>query len=539
MLPTGRLLSRSRSRERFRRRSLTPPRRRLTELREERERTERVRRQVEDLRDMVRTDGGGPSHFGGVRSRLGKSSAPIDNKKEKGYKLIVKNFPSSMSDSEFYSMFIRKGELLSCQKKSSVGIVVFKTRESARNAVTSLNGTKNGSLTLSVTESPAEREPSPPARERYRDEALTAPPPPTGIFQRLGDARPRPWLRDQQNDRFRSVRDREFAGNDRHDPFMRFDGSERRFEEIERFERPERRIEMFDNRERIRQSNYGNEGYDSFMRPERSQRMLDEQDERFHFENSREQGYDNYDNSFVVSNRPRRLTDLDDERFHNEMMQQEMEMSGGHRGMMVGGSNYGRVSVSGGPDGYNMTGRGVTTGSVMSGTIRGRMGGMTGPGGEFTGYGGLEEDGARFGDLGYSSMGGHFGEDRSYPRSLTGGMTMGRGEDSRRGLMMRSNMNMTGADRDLRPSASNSSQFVIGGKRSSTEQSHFAQSSSFNEESYREQDRGAGRSSAPNRGSWSSEGGHFVIGGRQRSTTEQARGGGSYGGGRGHSTWSN
>ena len=512
----------------------------MTELREERERTERVRRQVEDLRDMVRADDGASSHFGGVKSRLGKSSAPADNKKEKGYKLIVKNFPSSMSDSEFYSMFIRKGELLSCQKKSSVGYVVFKTREGARNAVNSLNGTKNGSLTLSVTESPAEREPSLPARERYRDEAMTAPPPPTGIFQRLLDARPGPWLRDQQNDRFRSVRNREFAGNDRYDPFMRFDGSERRIEEIERFdrserrikeierfERPEKRIEeigMFDSRERIRQSNYGNEDYDSFMRPETSQRMLDQQDERFHFENIREQGFDNYDNSFVVSNRPRRLTDIDDERFYNEMMHQEMEMSGGHRGMMVGESNYGRMSVSGGLDGCNMTGRGVNTGSMMSGTIRRRMGGMTGFGGEFSGYGGpqMEEDGVRFGEVGYSSMGGQLGEDRSYTRSLTGGMIMERGEveDPRRGLMMRSNINMTGADRDLRPSASNSSQFVIGGKRSSNEQSHFAQSSSFTEQSSREQDRGAGRRSgaAPNSGSWI---------------------GRSYGGGRGQSTWSN
>ena len=43
----------------------------------------------------------------------------------------MRNFPSSMSDSEFYSMFIRKGEMFSCEKKGSLGTVVFKTRAAA------------------------------------------------------------------------------------------------------------------------------------------------------------------------------------------------------------------------------------------------------------------------------------------------------------------------------------------------------------------------------------------------------------------------
>ena len=65
---------------------------------------ERTRRQLEDLRDSM--------FSGGVRDRLGRPSSPPRPSKprERGVKLIVKNFPSSMSDSEFYSMFVRKGE---------------------------------------------------------------------------------------------------------------------------------------------------------------------------------------------------------------------------------------------------------------------------------------------------------------------------------------------------------------------------------------------------------------------------------------------
>ena len=72
---------------------------------------ERTRRQLEDLRDSMFSGVGG-HHSGGVRDRLGGPSSPPRPSKprERGVKLIVKNFPSSMSDSEFYSMFVRKGE---------------------------------------------------------------------------------------------------------------------------------------------------------------------------------------------------------------------------------------------------------------------------------------------------------------------------------------------------------------------------------------------------------------------------------------------
>ena len=55
-----------------------------------------------------------------------------------------------MSQSEFYSMFVRKGEVIKCEVKSNFGVVVFKTKASAQAAVKDLNGTKNGNLTLSV-----------------------------------------------------------------------------------------------------------------------------------------------------------------------------------------------------------------------------------------------------------------------------------------------------------------------------------------------------------------------------------------------------
>ena len=545
MLPTGRFLSRSRSREKYRRRSITPPRRRLTELREERQKTERVRRQVEDLRDMMRAEGGGG---GGVIRRLGKSSPA--SKKERGYKLIVKNFPSSMSESEFYSMFIRKGELVSCQKKNNVGFVVFKTREGANNAVASLNGTKNGNLTLSVREVPEEREPS---RERYQDQPVIAPPPPTGIFSRLGGERsqsnrPRRLVAQEDNERFQSTRSRDC--NARYDSFTEFGRTERMMDrpQMERFhsERPP----IYE---------------DAYMRPDRPQRVLDQHDERFHLANSRDQGYRHYD-SFPASNRPQRMMDLEDERFHEEMMQEEIQMSGG-------GKQYGRMS---GQPGYNMTGGAAVNqmgnmGGMMTGTIRGRMGDIMGEnfGENYGGHssGRLEEEmafrqsdmrdemgpyrGVGIGDdLGYNRGGNRYFTQPNYASNMN--MMMGGDEDDyRQGFMMRSNMKMSGVDRDLR-STTDSGHFVIGGQPSSNvnmmmeedEEEEFR--SSF---SMRNNTRMSGvdrdlRPSASLR-ERESDSGHFVIGGAPSSSrgTQRGRtgtswsGGGGGGGGR-HSTWS-
>ena len=205
ILPNGRVLSRSRSRDKYIRRSITPPSYRASrdreDLRYERMETERMRRQVEDLRDTMQYDSGGYS----VRDRLGRvapqRSPPRSSKpRDDGHKLIVKNFPSSMSESEFYSMFIRKGEMISCKKHKDYGEVVYKAKISAENAVKTLNGTKNGNLTLSVKYAPVERRKPSPDRfrdnyndrlqDRYNDrynDIPDAPPAPTGIFSRIGN----------------------------------------------------------------------------------------------------------------------------------------------------------------------------------------------------------------------------------------------------------------------------------------------------------------------------------------------------------------
>ena len=157
--------------------------------------------QVRDLRDDLRDnfrdnfrDNSRDNMFSrvGVKGRLDTPRPPTP-----GYKLTVKNFPSSMSQSEFYSMFVRKGEVLKCEVKNNFGIVVYKTKSSAIAAVKDLNGTKNGSMTLSVREAPRD-DPEPrrvdhcqggrPERFRDRDRDIPiAPPPPSGIFSRLGD----------------------------------------------------------------------------------------------------------------------------------------------------------------------------------------------------------------------------------------------------------------------------------------------------------------------------------------------------------------
>merc|ERR1719270_2732376 len=75
--PRGRRISpprpRSRSRDRFIRRSFSPQeRRRLEDLRYERKETERMRRQVEDLRESMHRDTG----YGSVSARLARISPP-------------------------------------------------------------------------------------------------------------------------------------------------------------------------------------------------------------------------------------------------------------------------------------------------------------------------------------------------------------------------------------------------------------------------------------------------------------------------------
>ena len=169
---------------------------------------------------------------GGVRERLGDQERPQAQPRDSGYKLTVKNFPDSMSQSEFYSMFVRKGEMLKCEMKRGFGIVVFKTKASALAAIKDLNGTKNGNMTLSVREAPSD-DPKPrrmdhshggSGQERFRDNSNMptprAPPPPSGIFNRLGDRgdRDRGDMRTSSRmmeDRFRGGDDfREMAGYD-------------------------------------------------------------------------------------------------------------------------------------------------------------------------------------------------------------------------------------------------------------------------------------------------------------------------------------
>merc|ERR1719300_685736 len=183
----------------------------IDDMRYERHETDRIRRQVEHLRDDMfggRGHGHGHGHGGvrhdqgrfggyddgrsgyGVRDRLGSSPPDPPRPKEKGFKLIVTHFPSSMSDSEIFSMFIRKGEMYSCEKKSNIGYVVYKLKASADTAIQTLNGTKNGNLTLSVREAPVERDHGYDHRREPRHESSrsipAAPPPPSGIFSRLG-----------------------------------------------------------------------------------------------------------------------------------------------------------------------------------------------------------------------------------------------------------------------------------------------------------------------------------------------------------------
>ena len=133
----------------------------MEDLRRERMETERMRRQVRDLRHDLRDNlhdssrdsvfsGGYGGRGGGVRDRLKEQDHARAQPRDPGYKVTVKNFPSSMSQSEFYSMFVRKGEVVKCKVKSNFGVVVFKTKASAQAAVKDLNGTKNGNLTLSV-----------------------------------------------------------------------------------------------------------------------------------------------------------------------------------------------------------------------------------------------------------------------------------------------------------------------------------------------------------------------------------------------------
>merc|ERR1719320_1999793 len=159
----------------------------MAELRQARDRTERIvgaRREGEDLRDRVMGDRRGNSH-NQIKDRLGPNEERYPRKRTPepiGFKLIVKNFPPSMNESEFYSMFIRKGELHTCEMKKNVGFVTYKTRMGAENAKKTLDGTKNGSHTLSVKDAPRER----PKQSVPRDHRPEPPPAPTGIFGRLG-----------------------------------------------------------------------------------------------------------------------------------------------------------------------------------------------------------------------------------------------------------------------------------------------------------------------------------------------------------------
>ena len=125
----------------------------MKDLRRERLETERMRRKVRDLRHDIRDnlrDSLRDSMFSGLRDRLGEQDHARARPRDTGYKVTVKNFPTSLSRSEFYSMFVRKGEVVKCEVKSNFGVVVFKTKASAQAAVKDLNGTKNGNLTLSV-----------------------------------------------------------------------------------------------------------------------------------------------------------------------------------------------------------------------------------------------------------------------------------------------------------------------------------------------------------------------------------------------------
>jgi len=158
----------------------------LRELRAAREEVGRVRRQVAELRGRLSTARSPPRHGGRGYSPSRPRSPPPHRAPppQLGHKLIVRNFPASMSQSEFYSMFVRKGELVSCEMKGKVGLVVFKQRAAADQAKATLNGTKNGSLVLSVRDAPPEPRPrqAPPPLESWS--RPQAPPPP--LLGRLG-----------------------------------------------------------------------------------------------------------------------------------------------------------------------------------------------------------------------------------------------------------------------------------------------------------------------------------------------------------------
>merc|ERR1719400_2422719 len=86
-----------------------------------------------------------------------------------GFKVVVKNFAKDLTKSEFYSIFVRRGEVVYCEMKVDIGYVAFKTRVAAANAVKTLNGSKTDAeegKTLSVREigSPPTRRSSPDRR---------------------------------------------------------------------------------------------------------------------------------------------------------------------------------------------------------------------------------------------------------------------------------------------------------------------------------------------------------------------------------------
>jgi len=153
--------SRSRSRGAYRRPSFSrspSPRCTPSELRQIRhnrniasERKRRVQDDIWALQDSLRE--WEPPRNDQVKSRLGPRGGGYEPPKPSGppgFKLVVRNFPPTMSESEFYSMFVRKGELVSCEKKKNVGFVVFKQKVAAENAVKTLNGTQNGNKKLQV-----------------------------------------------------------------------------------------------------------------------------------------------------------------------------------------------------------------------------------------------------------------------------------------------------------------------------------------------------------------------------------------------------
>merc|ERR1719234_1985455 len=90
-----------------------------------------------------------------------------------GFKVVVKNFSKELTKSEFYSIFVRRGEVVYCEMKKDIGYVTFKTRFAAANAVKTLNGSKTDAdegQTLSVKEigsPPAKRRASPDNRRPY------------------------------------------------------------------------------------------------------------------------------------------------------------------------------------------------------------------------------------------------------------------------------------------------------------------------------------------------------------------------------------